>query len=53
MTQAQLNEEYEEIMLEAQEAIGRKDAVSLLRKADKIRKKLYQVQPEYPLLHNG
>ena len=42
MTQAQLNEEYEEIMLEAKEAIGRKDAMSLFKKAHLIQKKLSQ-----------
>ena len=53
MTKKQLTKEYERTMLEAEAAVGRKDAVHLLHKADRIRKKLYQVQPEYPLLHNG
>ena len=46
MIKKQLNKEYEKTMLEAEEAVGRKDGVHLLHKADRIRKKLYQVQPE-------
>ena len=46
MTKKQLNKEYEKTMLEAEEAVGRKDAVHLLHKADRIRKKLYQVKTE-------
>tara|TARA_Y100001968_G_scaffold333938_1_gene401433 strand:+ start:12627 stop:12794 length:168 start_codon:yes stop_codon:yes gene_type:complete len=40
MTQRQLNKEYREIMLKADQAVGRKEAVGLLHKADSIRKKL-------------
>ena len=54
MTKKQLNKEYTKVMMKAEEAIGRKAAVSLLRKADSIRKKLYEIdQLEFPLIHNG
>ena len=51
MTQTQLKREYAELMQQADQASGRKDAVHLLHKADRIRKKLCQ-EPEHPLIHN-
>ena len=48
MTTKQLNREYSKIMLKAEKAIGRKEGVSLLHKADSIRKKLYAKSKEYP-----
>ncbi len=43
MTHRQLNKEYVDIMRKADKAIGRKEAVSLLHKADSIRKKLHAI----------
>ena len=42
MTKSQLNKEYVDIMLKADKAVGRKEAVSLLHRADSIRKKLHK-----------
>ena len=44
MTRRQLNKEYADVMLKAGKAIGRKEAVSLLHRADSIRKKLHKVE---------
>ena len=44
MTKKQLNKEYVDIMLKADKAVGRKEAVSLLHRADSIRKKLRKVE---------
>jgi len=38
MTRKQLNKEYASVMLKANRAVGRKEAVSLLHRADAIRK---------------
>ena len=43
MAQRQLNKEYVDIMLKADKAVGRKEVVSLLHKADSIRKKLHDL----------
>ena len=43
MNQRNLNKEYVDTMLKADKAIGRKEAVSLLHKADAIRKKLHVI----------
>tara|TARA_Y100001968_G_scaffold313185_1_gene337129 strand:+ start:1892 stop:2032 length:141 start_codon:yes stop_codon:yes gene_type:complete len=40
MTKKQLNKEYNHVMLKAEKAIGRKEAVHLLHRADSIRKRL-------------
>ena len=37
MTKTQLNKEYAKVMIRADKAIGRKEAVSLLHRADRIR----------------
>ena len=44
MTKRQLNKEYADVMLKADKAVGRKEAVSLLHRADSIRKKLHKVE---------
>ena len=44
MTKRQLNKEYADVMLEADKAVGRKEAVSLLHRADSIRKKLHKAE---------
>ena len=41
MSKPQLSKEYQKTMLQAEEAIGRKEAMSLFKKARLIRKKLY------------
>ncbi len=53
MTKAQLNKEYEKTILEAQEAQGRRETMTLLKKARSIRKELQLEEIEYPLVHNG
>ena len=53
MTKKQLSKEYAKVMLEAEEALGRKEAISLFKKAHSIKKKLYQYEDDYPLIHNG
>ena len=40
MIKEQLNDEYAKIMIKAEKASGRKEAVSLLHKADRIRTEL-------------
>ena len=40
MTTKQLNKEYASVMLKADRAVGRKEAVSLLHRADSIRKRI-------------
>ena len=52
MTQEQLNTEYTRLMQEAELVTGRKEAVSLLHKADAIRTRLINESP-YPLIHKG
>ena len=42
MTRTQLNIEYEKVMLEADKAVGRKEAMSLFKKARSIKKKILQ-----------
>ena len=42
MTKTQLRNEYELIMLQAEKAVGRKEAMSLFKKARSIKKKIYQ-----------
>ena len=53
MTIKQLNSEYAKVMLKAANAVGRKESVSLLRKAASIRKRIFDIEHEYPLIHNG
>ena len=53
MKKTQLNKEYAKVMLKAQEAQGRKEAMSLFKKARLIRKELCLEEAEYPLIHNG
>ncbi len=48
MKTKQLNKEYDTVMYQADKAIGRKEAISLFRKAESIRKKIY-AKEEYPL----
>ncbi len=52
MTKAQLNKEYERIMLEANKAVGRKEAMGLFKRARQIKKKLYRDEFTYPPLNN-
>ena len=52
MTITQLNKEYAKVMLEAQDAQGRKEAMSLLKKARSIRKELNHDEAEHPLIHS-
>ena len=40
MTTKKLNKEYANLMLKAERAVGRKEGVSLLHRADKIRKRM-------------
>ena len=40
MTKRQLNKEYAKVMTKAEKAIGRKEAVSLLHRADRIRNQI-------------
>ena len=42
MTKEQLNKEYAEVLIEAEKANGRKESVSLLHKANRIRAALAQ-----------
>ena len=42
MSTYQLNSEYEKVMLEAEKAVGRKESMSLFKKARSIKKKIYQ-----------
>mgnify|MGYP001200220424 CR=1 FL=1 len=42
MTKKQLNKEYEKLMLKAERAVGRKEAVSLLHRADSISKRMIE-----------
>ncbi|KGG12793.1 MULTISPECIES: hypothetical protein [Prochlorococcus] len=46
MAKKLLNIEYAELMLQAEEAVGRKEAVGLLHKAYRIRKKIYRQEAE-------
>tara|TARA_Y100001968_G_scaffold311820_1_gene334315 strand:- start:1034 stop:1189 length:156 start_codon:yes stop_codon:yes gene_type:complete len=43
MIKKKLNKEYADTMLKASKAIGRKEAISLLHRADSIRKKLSKI----------
>ncbi len=45
--------EYEKIILEAQKAEGRRETITLLKKARSIRKEMQLDEIEYPLVHNG
>ncbi len=40
MTKKQLNKEYESVMLKADRAFGRKEVVSLLHRAESLRKRM-------------
>jgi len=51
MIKKKVNSEYEKVMLEAEKAVGRKEAISLFKKARSIKKRVYQEQLENPLFH--
>ena len=53
MPTKQLNNEYSKTMQEAAKAYGRRETMELYKKARSIRKTIYEVEPESPLLHNG
>ncbi|KGG21315.1 putative protein family PM-22 [Prochlorococcus sp. SS52] len=40
-------------MKEAQHASGRRETMDLFKKANSIKKRLYNVDHPYPLIHNG
>ena len=42
MTKKQLNKEYAKAMSQADNAIGRKEAIGFFRRAEEIRKRLYE-----------
>ena len=52
MSKKKLNNEYEKLMLEAEKAVGRKEAISLFKKARSIKKKIHQDLLENPLVHH-
>ncbi len=51
MSTKQLNKEYANVMLKAARAVGRKEAVSLLHKADSIRKRMAERNLEPTEIH--
>ena len=51
MTKTQLHEEYSKTMKEAQDASGRREMMDLFKKANSIKKRLYNVDSPYPLIH--
>ena len=51
MTKTQLHEEYSKTMKEAQDASGRREMMDLFKKANYIKKRLYNVENPYPLIH--
>ena len=53
MTKKQLHEEYSKTMKEAQHASGRRETMDLFKKANSIKKRLYNADHPYPLIHNG
>ena len=53
MTKTQLHEEYSKTMQEAEDASGRRETMDLFKKANSIKKRLYNVDAPYPLIHNG
>ena len=53
MTKTQLNKEYSKTMQEAAKASGRRETMELYKKARSIKKKLYENESDYPLIHNG
>ena len=53
MTKNQLHEEYSKTMQEAEKASGRRETMDLFKKANSIKKRLYNVDHPYPLIHNG
>ncbi len=52
MTKKQMNKEYAKIMLKAEAAVGRKEAMSLFKEARLIRKKIHHNESSPPL-HQG
>ena len=52
MTTKQLNKEYAKTMLEAAEALGRRETMELYKKARSIKKRLYENEHDYYLTHN-
>ena len=53
MFQAQLKKEYAAIMLQADKASGRREAMDLYKKAYSIRKRLHKAETECSEIHNG
>ncbi|KGG14939.1 hypothetical protein EV06_2006 [Prochlorococcus sp. MIT 0602] len=53
MSTAGLKKEFAEIMLLADQARGRKEAIGLFKKANSIKKRLHKVETEQYLPHNG
>ena len=53
MTKTQLHEEYSKTMTEAQHASGRRETMDLFKKANSIKKRLYNVDHLGSLIHNG
>ncbi len=52
MSTKQLNKEYAKTMQEASQASGRRETMELYKKARLIRKKLFEIEPDYPLILN-
>ena len=52
MTKNQLHEEYSKTMQEAEDASGRRETMDLFKKANSIKKRLYNVDQTYPLIQN-
>jgi len=52
MTEKQLNKEYAKVMRKAQDAVGRKEGVGLLHKADSIRKKMQGSEKKYVMSYS-
>ena len=53
MTKTELKKEYAEVMLQADQASGRRETMDLYKEARSIKKKLHEEDPEKPLIHNG
>tara|TARA_Y100001968_G_C19382393_1_gene731023 strand:- start:1159 stop:1335 length:177 start_codon:yes stop_codon:yes gene_type:complete len=53
MSKSQLNKEYDSVMLKADIAKGRKEAVGFLHRADSIRKRMSDAEISKIVLHSG
>ena len=53
MTKTELKKEYADVMLQADQASGRRETMDLYKEARSIKKKLSGDEHEYPLIHNG